>query len=112
MEEGGSVCAIRGLVVRRCHGPSVLLIGPICLRQADLRPGMGLKYDTDLLNLRSTGGECGGRRFVSEPCVCPRYGLGYFRITGPLSGVDGAFDTRLFSCFDRCPSEGDVRTQI
>ena len=42
----------KGLLVRRCHGPSVLLIGPICLWQADLRPGMGLKYDTDLPHLQ------------------------------------------------------------
>lgn len=55
----------KGLVVRRCHGPSVLLIGPICLWQADLRPGMGLKYDTDLLNQQSTANECVGRWFVS-----------------------------------------------
>lgn len=57
MERWG-VCD-KGLVVRRCHGPSVLLIGPICLWQADLRPGMGLKYDTDLLHLQSTASECG-----------------------------------------------------
>lgn len=55
----------KGLVVRRCHGPSVLLIGPICLWQADLRPGMGLKYDTDLLHLQSTANECSGRWFVT-----------------------------------------------
>lgn len=47
----------KGLVVRRCHGPSVLLIGPICLWQADLRPRMGLKYDKDLLHLQSTANE-------------------------------------------------------
>lgn len=91
----------KGLVVRRCHGPSVLLIGPIGLWQADLRPGMGLKYDTDLLDRQSTGSECGGRWFVSdkrgaELCVCLHYGLGYFRITGPLSRMAEAFDTLAF----------------
>ncbi len=99
MERWG-VCD-KGLVVRRCHGPSVLLIGPICLWQADLRPGMGLKYDTDLLHLQSTANECGGRWFVSagqgaELCVCLHYGLGYFRITGPLSRMAEAFDTLVF----------------
>jgi len=59
--EGRGVCVCdKGLVVRRCRGPSVLLIGPICLRQADLRSGMGLKCDTDLPHLQSTANECGG----------------------------------------------------
>ncbi|CAB1460258.1 unnamed protein product [Pleuronectes platessa] len=53
---GGVGVCDKGLLLlpRRCHGPSVLSIGPICLRQADLRPGMGLKYHTDLLHLQST----------------------------------------------------------
>lgn len=55
----------KGLVVRRYLGPSVLLIGPICVWQAGLRTRMGLKYDTDLLHLQSTSNECGGRPSVS-----------------------------------------------
>lgn len=55
----------KGLVVRWYRGPSVLLIGPICVWQADLRTRMGLKYDTDSLHLQSTSNECAGRWFVS-----------------------------------------------
>lgn len=90
----------KGLVEPRCHVPTVLLIGPICLLQAGLRTGMGLKYDTDLLHLRLTASECVGRCFVlakqgAVPCVCPHYGLGYFRITDLLSRMAEAFDTAL-----------------
>lgn len=78
----------------------MLLIGPICLLQAGLRTGMGLKYDTDLLHLRSTASECGWTCFVlakrgTEPCVCLRHVLGYFRITDLLSRMAEAFDTTL-----------------
>lgn len=87
------------LVVQRCHGPSVLLIGPIFLLQADLRPGMGLKYDTDFLHMQWAANEYGG--FVSarqgaELCVCLHYALGYFGITGLLSRMAEAFDTLGF----------------
>lgn len=48
MERGVVVVVIRVW----CHGPSVLLIGPIYLWQAYLRRRMGLKYDSDFLHHR------------------------------------------------------------
>lgn len=51
-ERGGGGGGDKGLVMQRCHGPSVLLIGPIYLWQAYLRRRMGLKYDSDFLHHR------------------------------------------------------------
>lgn len=109
---GGGGGDDKGLVVQqRCRGPSVFLIGPICLWQADLRRRMGLKYDTDFLHLQSTASESGGMCFVpvkheAELCLCLQYGPGYFRTTSLLSRTAQDFDTLVFSVLvGRCLTE-------
>ena len=54
----------KGLVVQRCRGPSVFLIGPICLWQADLRRRKALEYDGDFLHVQRSASESGGMCLV------------------------------------------------
>lgn len=62
MESGGD----KGLVMQRCHGPSVLLIGPICLWQTYLRRRMGFKYDSHFLRLQPAMRAASGSLFQSS----------------------------------------------
>lgn len=54
----------KGPVDRRCRGPSVLLIRPICLRQTDFKRKMSFKCDPDFAHVqRPDGGLAGGGGF-------------------------------------------------
>lgn len=52
--------ADKGPVDVRCHGPSVLLIRPICLRQTDFKREMSFKCDPDFAPAQRPGGGGGG----------------------------------------------------
>lgn len=98
MERRGGACeGDKGLVVRRCHGPSVLLIGAYLSPAGRFKTRDGFK-----IWYRFTSFAVGRRRVRrlvwawrgAELLVCMR--LGYFRITGPLSRRAEAFDTLVF----------------
>lgn len=57
--------ADKGPVDLRCHGPSVLLIRPICLRQTDFKREMSFKCDPDFPRPGGGGGGSGGRGLLS-----------------------------------------------
>lgn len=89
----------KGLLMQWYHGPSMLLIGPICLRQVDSRHRVGL-------NIIHISWSCRLQMRVARVLLFqPAWswalnlsvdGLGYFKITGLLSPVAQDCDTFVF----------------